>query len=210
MRSAAQMVSYELRWLCAGGGADGVGQPQPSDIVNAQGPRHIASMGLNFLSWNWLPLAPMAGVYSSRRRRDQRAPFDVFEGESEIVAGPHDRVLGHDLRAVLSRRVHEHDPHQRADGADVLRRLARRPSESVVTNWVPPFVWLFAKIFLVVSMFLWSGDFPRYAMTRSCAGLEDLIPLTLAWIAVIGLWCKLPGTSGNDRVLDFFKSFFIG
>src|SRR5437660_2637266 len=89
MRSAAQMVSYEL----AMGFALVVvlmvsGSLNLSDIVYAQGRGTFASMGLNFLSWNWLPLLPMLVVYFvSGVAETNRAPFDVVEGESEIVAG---------------------------------------------------------------------------------------------------------------------------
>src|SRR6185369_17071469 len=89
MRSAAQMVSYEL----AMGFALVVvlmvsGSLNLSDIVNGQGKGMFADKGLNFLSWNWLPLAPMLIVYFvSGVAETNRAPFDVVEGESEIVAG---------------------------------------------------------------------------------------------------------------------------
>src|SRR6202171_6343871 len=89
MRSAAQMVSYEL----AMGFALVVvlmvsGSLNLSDIVNAQGRGRFAAMGLTFLSWNWLPLLPMLIVYFvSGVAETNRAPFDVVEGESEIVAG---------------------------------------------------------------------------------------------------------------------------
>src|SRR5207248_9855 len=89
MRSAAQMVSYEL----AMGFALVVvlmvsGSLNLSDIVYAQGRGRFASMGLNLLSWNWLPLLPMLVVYFvSGVAETNRAPFDVVEGESEIVAG---------------------------------------------------------------------------------------------------------------------------
>ena len=89
MRSAAQMVSYEL----AMGFALVVvlmvsGSLNLSDIVEAQGRGYFASKGLTFLSWNWLPLLPMLVVYFvSGVAETNRAPFDVVEGESEIVAG---------------------------------------------------------------------------------------------------------------------------
>src|SRR5437868_12942638 len=89
MRSAAQMVSYEL----AMGFALVVvlmvsGSLNLSDIVYAQGRGMFADRGLNFMSWNWLPLLPMVVVYFvSGVAETNRAPFDVVEGESEIVAG---------------------------------------------------------------------------------------------------------------------------
>src|SRR3990167_1640279 len=89
MRSAAQMVSYEI----AMGFALVVvlmvsGSLNLSDIVNAQGKGYFAEKGMTFLSWNWLPLLPILVVYFvSGLAETNRAPFDVVEGESEIVAG---------------------------------------------------------------------------------------------------------------------------
>ena len=72
-----------------------------SEIVLGQG-RIGSPSGLTFLSWNWLPLLPLFIIYViSAVAETNRHPFDVVEGESEIVAGPHGRVLGHGLRAVL-------------------------------------------------------------------------------------------------------------
>ena len=82
MRSAAQMVSYEL----AMGFALVVvlmvsGSLNLSDIVAQQGRGRFADMGLTFLSWNWLPLLPMLVVYFvSGVAETNRAPFDVVEG----------------------------------------------------------------------------------------------------------------------------------
>jgi len=165
-----------------------------SDIVNAQGRGTFASMGLNFLSWNWLPLAPMLVVYFvSGVAETNRAPFDVVEGESEIVAGHMIEYSGMTLRAVLSRRVHEHDPDQRADGGDVLRRLAgalgQRGDELGAA-----FHLVVCENFLVVSMFLWfRATFPRYRYDQIMRlGWKIFIPLTLVWIAVVGLWMQTP------------------
>ncbi len=89
LRASAQMVSYEI----AMGFAFVVvlmvsASLNMSDIVLGQGKGRFAEMGLGFLSWNWLPLLPIFGVYFiSGLAETNRHPFDVVEGESEIVAG---------------------------------------------------------------------------------------------------------------------------
>jgi len=195
MRSAAQMVSYELPMgfalvvvLMVSGSLN------LSDIVNAQGRGIFASMGLNFLSWNWLPLAPMLVVYFvSGVAETNRAPFDVVEGESEIVAGHMIEYSGMGFALFF---LAEYMNMILISALTVVMFFGgwQAPIESVVTNWVPPFVWLFAKIFLVVSMFLWfRATFPRYRYDQIMRlGWKIFIPLTLAWIAVIGLWMQTP------------------
>ncbi|MFZ9765177.1 MAG: complex I subunit 1/NuoH family protein, partial [Burkholderiaceae bacterium] len=89
MRASAQMVSYELAIgfalvvvLMVSGSLNLI------DIVQAQEKGQFADLGLNFLSWNWLPLLPVFVVYFiSSVAETNRHPFDVVEGESEIVAG---------------------------------------------------------------------------------------------------------------------------
>ncbi len=195
MRSAAQMVSYELPMgfalvvvLMVSGSLN------LSDIVNAQGRGIFASMGLNFLSWNWLPLAPMLVVYFvSGVAETNRAPFDVVEGESEIVAGHMVEYSGMSFALFF---LAEYMNMILISALTVLMFFGgwQAPWDSAVTNWVPPFVWLFAKIFLVVSMFLWfRATFPRYRYDQIMRlGWKIFIPLTLAWIAVIGLWMQTP------------------
>src|SRR2546425_2103560 len=186
MRSAAQMVSYEL----AMGFALVVvlmvsGSLNLSDIVNAQGRGRFASMGLNFLSWNWLPLAPMLVVYFvSGVAETNRAPFDVVEGESEIVAGHMIEYSGMSFALFF---LAEYMNMILISALTVVMFFGgwQAPLDSVVTNWVPPFLWLFAKIFLVVSMFLWfRATFPRYRYDQIMRlGWKVFIPLTLVWIA---------------------------
>ena len=89
MRASAQMISYEIAMgfalvtvLLTSGSLN------LSTIVASQEQGYFASMGLNFLSWNWLPLLPMFLIYFiSGVAETNRHPFDVVEGESEIVAG---------------------------------------------------------------------------------------------------------------------------
>src|SRR5436190_24205966 len=89
LRAAAQMVSYEIAMgFCLVVVLMVAGSLNMTDIVMGQGKGQFASMGLNFLSWNWLPLLPIFGVYViAGIAETNRHPFDVVEGESEIVAG---------------------------------------------------------------------------------------------------------------------------
>ena len=90
LRASAQMVSYEIAMgFCLVVVLMVAGSMNMTDIVMSQGTRHRASTtGMNFLSWNWLPLLPIFVVYFiSGLAETNRHPFDVVEGESEIVAG---------------------------------------------------------------------------------------------------------------------------
>ena len=96
MRSAAQMVSYEISMgfslICVLMVSNSLNLVE---IVNIQDKGVFAGWGLSFLSWNWLPLFPMFLVYLiSGVAETNRAPFDVAEGESEIVAGFHVEYSG--------------------------------------------------------------------------------------------------------------------
>ena len=195
MRSAAQMVSYEL----AMGFALVVvlmvsGSLNLSDIVAQQGRGRFADMGLTFLSWNWLPLLPMLVVYFvSGVAETNRAPFDVVEGESEIVAGHMIEYSGMSFALFFL-----------AEYMNMLLIAAltavmffggwQPPISSAVFDAVPPVLWLLAKIFVIVSMFLWiRATFPRYRYDQIMRlGWKVFIPLTLVWIAVIGLWMQTP------------------
>jgi len=195
MRSAAQMVSYEL----AMGFALVVvlmvsGSLNLTDIVNAQAKGRFASMGLNFLSWNWLPLLPMLVVYFvSGVAETNRAPFDVVEGESEIVAGHMVEYSGMTFALFFL-----------AEYANMILIATlttilffggwQAPVDSALFELIPPFGWLFLKAFIVVSMFLWiRATFPRYRYDQIMRlGWKVFIPLTLVWIAVVGLWMQTP------------------
>jgi NADH-quinone oxidoreductase subunit H len=195
MRSAAQMVSYEL----AMGFALVVvlmvsGSLNLSDIVNGQGRGYWAERGVNVLSWNWLPLAPMLVVYFvSGIAETNRAPFDVVEGESEIVAGHMIEYSGMSFALFFL--------------AEYMNMLListltavmffggwQPPLSSALFDAVPPILWLLAKVFVIVSLFLWfRATFPRYRYDQIMRlGWKVFIPLTLVWIGVVGLWMQTP------------------
>ena len=195
MRSAAQMVSYEL----AMGFALVVvlmvsGSLNLSDIVDGQGRGFFASKGLTFLSWNWLPLLPMLVVYFvSGVAETNRAPFDVVEGESEIVAGHMVEYSGMTFALFF---LAEYMNMILISALTVVMFFGgwQAPIDSALTSWVPSFIWLFVKVFLVVSMFLWfRATFPRYRYDQIMRlGWKIFIPLTLVWIAVVGVWMQTP------------------
>src|SRR5437868_12840263 len=151
MRSAAQMVSYEL----AMGFALVVvlmvsGSLNLSDIVNGQGRGFFASMGINFLSWNWLPLAPMFVVYFvSGVAETNRAPFDVVVGESEIVAGHMIEYSGMTF-ALFFMAEYMNMILISTLTAVMFFGGWQAPIDSALTDLVPPFLWFFAKVFVIV------------------------------------------------------------
>jgi NADH-quinone oxidoreductase subunit H len=195
MRSAAQMVSYEL----AMGFALVVvlmvsGSLNLSDIVEAQGRGEFASRGINFLSWNWLPLLPMLVVYFvSGVAETNRAPFDVVEGESEIVAGHMIEYSG------MSFALFFLAEYMNMILISTLTAVMffggwQAPLEAPVLDWVPAFAWLLLKVFVIVSFFLWiRATFPRYRYDQIMRlGWKVFIPLTIVWIVVVAVWMQTP------------------
>jgi len=195
MRSAAQMVSYEL----AMGFALVVvlmvsGSLNLSDIVDSQGRGYFAYKGLTFLSWNWLPLLPMLVVYFvSGVAETNRAPFDVVEGESEIVAGHMIEYSGMTF-ALFFLAEYMNMILISALTAVMFFGGWQAPIDAALFNVVPPTAWLLLKIFVIVTMFLWiRATFPRYRYDQIMRlGWKVFIPLTLVWIALIGLWMQTP------------------
>ena len=187
MRSAAQIVAYEIAMgfalvvvLMAAGSLN------LSAIVEAQ-------RG-GILHWYWLPLAPMFIVYSiSGVAETNRAPFDVVEGESEIVAGHMIEYSGMSF-ALFFLAEYMNMLLISALTAVMFFGGWQAPISSAVFDAVPPILWLLAKIFVIVSMFLWiRATFPRYRYDQIMRlGWKVFIPLTLGWIAVIGLWMQTP------------------
>ena len=193
LRASAQMVSYEI----AMGFAVVVvlmvsGSLNIGTIVAGQAKGLFASLGLDFLSWNWLPLLPILVVYFvSGIAETNRHPFDVVEGESEIVAGHMIEYSGMSFAMFF------------------LAEYANMILVSTVTvllflgGWLPPFgfldfipgwIWLVLKSFVVVTLFLWvRATFPRYRYDQIMRlGWKVFIPVTLVWLVVVGLWMQSP------------------
>ena len=204
MRAAAQMVSYEI-----GMGFVLVtvlmvaGTLNLTQIVVGQNTGTFASMGLNFLSWNWLPLLPLFVIYVvSSIAETNRHPFDVVEGESEIVAGHMVEYSGMSFAIFFL-----------AEYANMIL-LSTVATIMFLGGWAAPidlgrllgfetpgwivslsgWFWLFAKVFFVVSLFIWfRASFPRYRYDQIMRlGWKIFIPLTLVWLVVIAVWMQTP------------------
>ena len=195
LRASAQMVSYEI----AMGFALVVvlmvsASMNMTDIVLGQGKGYFAQMGLNFLSWNWLPLLPIFVVYViAGIAETNRHPFDVVEGESEIVAGHMVEYSGMSFAMFFL-----------AEYANIIlvSTLAAilflggwlPPIDSALFNWIPGWIWLGIKTFMICTLFLWvRASFPRYRYDQIMRlGWKIFIPVTLVWLVVVGLWIQSP------------------
>ena len=188
LRSAAQIVSYELAMgfalvtvLMAAGSLNF------SEIVEGQ-------RGTTFLSWYWLPLLPMFLVYFiSGVAEVNRAPFDVAEGESEIVAGFHVEYSGMAF-AIFFLAEYANMILISALTAVMFLGGWLPPLAMAPFIWVPGFVWLFFKIAFLLFCFLWfRATFPRYRYDQIMRlGWKVFIPLTIVWLVVVALWIKTP------------------
>jgi NADH-quinone oxidoreductase subunit H len=184
MRSAAQVVSYEIAMgialvgvlICAG-------SLNLSDIVRAQeGP-------FGLFSYFWLPLLPLFVIYFiSGVAETNRAPFDVAEGESEIVAGFHVEYSGAPFAVFFL-----------TEYANMIL-ISFLAATLFFGGWLsifpaswgfigaPGWWWLFAKVFVFAFFYLWfRAAFPRYRYDQIMRlGWKVFIPIGLAWLFVTG------------------------
>ncbi len=184
MRSAAQMVAYEIPMgFALVGVLMAAGSLNLGDIVRAQ-------QG-GFGSWNWFWLFPLFVVYFiSGLAETNRAPFDVAEGESEIVAGYHVEYSGATFAALFALPEYANMILVSAlcsvffFGGWLSPFQGYLPDESFVAQ--PGFYWLFLKTCFFLFVFLWvRATFPRYRYDQIMRlGWKVLIPVTLIWIAV--------------------------
>jgi len=206
MRASAQMVSYEIAMGFALASILIIsGTLNITDIVKSQQTGYFASMGLNFLSWNWLPLLPMFLIYFiSGVAELNRHPFDVVEGESEIVAG---HMIEYSGMAFAMFFLAEYANMILVSALAVIMFLGgwvAPVSFSLFGMETPKFIqdtmafwnwfWLFAKTFVVVTLFLWvRATFPRFRYDQIMRlGWKIFIPVTLVWLVFVGLWIQSP------------------
>ena len=204
LRASAQMVSYELAMGFVLVTVLLVARTlNLTEIVVQQGTGYFAAHGLNFLSWNWLPLLPLFVIYVvSSVAETNRHPFDVVEGESEIVAGHMVEYSGMSFAVFFL-----------AEYANMIL-LSTTATVMFLGGWGSPidldrlfgltlpgwlqafsaWFWLIAKVFFVVSLFIWfRASFPRYRYDQIMRlGWKVFIPLTLLWLVVVAIWMQTP------------------
>ncbi|MBV6305165.1 NADH-quinone oxidoreductase subunit NuoH [Candidimonas humi] len=195
LRASAQMVSYEL--------AIGFvmitvllvsGTLNMSGIVVGQTHGFFASKGLNFLSWNWLPLLPLFVIYViSSVAETNRHPFDVVEGESEIVAGHMVEYSGMGF-ALFFLGEYANMILLSCMASIMFLGGWAPPLEIAPFTWVPGWLWLGIKAFFVVSCFIWfRATFPRYRYDQIMRlGWKVFIPFTGVWLLVVMIWMQTP------------------
>tara|TARA_R110001606_G_scaffold361754_7_gene515125 strand:+ start:20791 stop:21834 length:1044 start_codon:yes stop_codon:yes gene_type:complete len=185
LRSAAQVVSYEIAMgFALVGVLVAAGSLNLGEIV-------LAQQG-GILHWFWLPLLPLFVVYFiSGVAETNRAPFDVSEGESEIVAGFHVEYSGMAFAVFFL-----------AEYADMilismlaavmfmggwLSPFQGIPGLEALFSWVPGIVWLLMKTCIFLFLYLWfRATFPRYRYDQIMRlGWKIFIPVTLVWLVVV-------------------------
>lgn len=187
MRSAAQIVAYEIAMgFALVGVLMAAGSLNLNQIVQAQ-------QG-SLLHWFWLPLLPLFVVYFiSGVAETNRAPFDVAEGESEIVAGFHVEYSGMAF-AVFFLAEYANMILVAALAATLFLGGWLSPFEGIpvlgeLFAWVPGALWLVLKIAFMLLFFLWfRATFPRYRYDQIMRlGWKVFIPITIAWICATAL-----------------------
>ena len=183
MRSAAQIVAYEIAMGFALVGVLMVaGSLNIREIVLAQ------AGGLH--QWYFIPLLPLFVVYLvSGVAETNRTPFDVAEGESEIVAGFHVEYAGMGFALFF---LAEYANMILISALAVLLFLGgwHPPFAVAPFTWIPGIFWFFGKLAVIAFLFLWfRATFPRYRYDQIMRlGWKVFIPITLVWIGVIGIF----------------------
>jgi NADH-quinone oxidoreductase subunit H len=177
LRSAAQIVSYEIAM-----GFSLVGVLMCANSLNL-GNIVLGQEG-GFWHWYFIPLFPLFIVYFiSAVAETNRAPFDVAEGESEIVAGFHVEYSGMAFAIFFL-----------AEYANIWL-VCTLAALMFMGGWLSPLpflpdsiLWLFAKMAALVFFFLWfRATFPRYRYDQIMRlGWKVFIPITIVWIVFVG------------------------
>jgi NADH-quinone oxidoreductase subunit H len=193
LRASAQMVSYEISMgFCLVIVLMISGSMNLTDIVAGQSKGEFAQMGFSFFSWNWLPLLPIFVVYIiSGLAETNRHPFDVVEGEAEIVAG---HMVEYSGMSYAMFYLAEYANMWLISILASLMFLGGWLSPVSALDWIPGWIWLGIKTFSIVSLFIWvRATFPRFRYDQIMRlGWKVFIPVTMVWLMVVGIWMQTP------------------
>jgi len=193
MRASAQMVSYEISMgFCLVIVLMVSGSLNMTEIVMSQSRGFFADHGVSLLSWNWLSLLPIFVIYLvSGIAETNRHPFDVVEGESEIVAGHMIEYSGMSFAMFF---LAEYANMWLISVLTALLFLGGWASPFQVLDFIPGWIWLGLKTFFIVSMFIWvRASFPRYRYDQIMRlGWKVFIPLTLVYLVIVATWMHTP------------------
>ena len=186
MRSAAQIIAYEIAM-----GFALVGVLMAAGSLNLQ--EIILSQRGGMFNWYWLPLFPLFVIYLiAGIAETNRAPFDVSEGESEIVAGFHVEYSGVAFAMFFLAE------YMNLILISILVSIMffggwLSPFENtfldVYFNWIPGFIWLSIKTLSFIFIFLWlRATLPRYRYDQIMRlGWKIFLPITIIWIFLEGI-----------------------
>lgn len=198
LRASAQMISYEIAMgFCFLVVIMVTGSMNLTQIVLGQGQGQFVNMGLSFLSWNWLPLLPIFLVYMiSGVAEVNRHPFDVVEGESEIVAGHMVEYSGMGFAIFF---LAEYASMWLVSILAVIMFLGGWLPPVEALSFIPGWIWLAVKTAFVVSLFIWiRATFPRFRYDQIMRlGWKIFIPVTLVWLVIVGAWLHSPWNIWN-------------
>ena len=190
MRAIAQMISYEVPLILAAVSAIMMaGSLSTPDIVASQS---------GFTGWvpHWNVLTPwgLAGFVLfmiAAAAESNRSPFDLPEGESEIIAGYYIEYSGFKFALFF---LGEYIGMFAVSGLGITLFLGGWLAPAPFLDWIPSYVWFFAKLLGLIALFIWvRGTLPRLRMDQ-LMGLawKFMLPMSLVNLFVAGLWLLTP------------------
>jgi NADH-quinone oxidoreductase subunit H len=191
MRAVAQMISYEIPLVLAAVvvimSAGSLSLPA---IVTMQS-------GYTWIFPHWYVLTPwgFAGFILfmiAATAESNRSPFDLPEGESEIIAGYYIEYSGFKFALFF---LGEYLGMFATSGLAITLFLGGWSAPFSFLTWIPSYLWFFAKLLVLISIFIWiRGTFPRLRMDQLMSlAWKFMLPMTLANIFAAGVWHFMPG-----------------
>lgn len=187
MRGIAQMVSYEMPLVLSSITVVMMaGSLSLVRIVEGQGGFHWGWLGAWHVFTPW-GLAGFVLFMIAATAESNRSPFDIPEGESEIIAGHMVEYSGFKYALFF---MGEYLGLFAASGLAITLFLGGYNAPFAFLNWVPGWAWFFGKLFVLVAIFIWlRGTLPRLRSDQLMSfAWKFLLPLTLLNIAIAGLW----------------------